>query len=218
VTALDPRFPCLSPDSAEPDAIPLRHQIEEIARELEQRRAAYPRWVDKGQLAQYDADRQVDMLRCILADLRWNEAIRIWAGQETAEAWAEVERRRARALEELTRFPWSQLVGELQREILMRRRAYPKWIRGGTLDPDQARHRLERFEAVHFNWWRWGNHFMPDGLTQAAIGQPGEARDRFTLECRAHRALFDPDGRRGEYASAGASQPPAQPEPELAFA
>jgi hypothetical protein len=228
MTTLNPRFPCLSPESADPAAIPLHLRIEEIARELDHRRAIYPRRVDKGRMTSQDADRGIDAFAAIAADLRVEALWTVWGATQPGTA-ADVDARRAyrhahdQAAPLLAAFTWSQLVGALRREIALRRKFYPQWVASGTLGKADARHRLERIEAVHFQWWRWGHNIMPDELgpcQREPLKTPltGASLDAWKATVRAHRTLFDPAGKRGEYAHAGASEPPALPEPELAFA
>lgn len=208
---LQPDFPCLSPDSADPDSIPLRLQVEELAHELHQRREYYPKRVAKGRMRPEEAEFQIDCMAAIHADL---EALNLYGHEDDA---ANVERRdRADAM--ILGFSWQQMVACLRREIGMRRKYYPDWIRGGALDPIVARHRLERIEAVHFSYWYHMRHYMPAELEHLrGRGLTGPDRSIFMTAARAHRARFTPEARRGEYTQTP-STPPIEAEPVLAFA
>lgn len=221
MTTLDPAFLCLSPASADPATISVRLRIEEVARELEQRRKGYPARMERGLLSTTDAERGLNAFAAILADLRAEEATNTWhaasAGTaQEADAWAALQLAKANAAPLLAAFTWSQLVSALRREIAIRRKYYPQWVKAGTMNDSDARHRIERIEAVHFDWWRWGRHFMPDEISPAGIASPGAARAAFQSAHRAHRARFDDTSPRGEYAQGTPASLPT-PEPELLF-
>lgn len=218
--SLDPAFPCLSAESADPHSISLGQQIEEIARELHQRRNAYPRRVQQGLMTRYDAERQIDILHAIEDDLRFEAELAHWSKSAPVGAVMppDMVQRRDKKSDILGRWRWSDLVNELRREIILRRRFYRAWIDKGSLDPVRARHQLERFEAVHCRYWVDMAHFMPDELWQhrAAIAQhDGPERAAFRMAIRAHRARFTPGTTRAEYATAPAA---TAAEPELVFA
>lgn len=218
--SLDPAFPCLSAESADPHRIPLSQQIEEVARELHQRRNAYPRRVQGGNMTRYDAERQIDILHAIEDDLRRAEALMRWGATAPVGSSmpADLRRQCERADEQISRWRWSDLVNELRREIILRRRFYPAWAKKGTLDPVRARHQLERIEAVHCRYWVQMEHFMPDELWQhraTIAATDGPERAAFRWAIRQHRARFIDGTTRAEYA---APPPATAPEPELAFA
>lgn len=188
---LQPDFPCLSPESADPADVPHSARREEIARELHRRRPYYTKQIDRHRMTQADADREIDCMKAILADLDGD----MQAGNA---------------------FPWEAKIHCLRREIGMRRKFYPEWIAKGTVDKAQAKIQLERMEAVHFAYWRHMDHWRPEGATRMPplFTPPGrEALDQL----RRHMLRFDPHGHRGEYA-AGTSASLSQPEPELMLA
>lgn len=45
-------------------------QIKEVAREISQREHVYPRWVAAGKMTQVAADRQIAIMRAVLATLQ----------------------------------------------------------------------------------------------------------------------------------------------------
>ena len=188
---LAPDFLCISALSADPAEVPHQARRAEIERELHRRRDYYPDQVRKGRMTTDEADREIDCLRAVLADLD---------GDLTAGAT----------------FPWEAKIHCLRREIGLRRKFYPEWIVKGRVDRAQAKLQLERIEAVHFAYWRHMDHWRPDGATRMP---PlfSEAGQYALDQVRRHMDRFDPHGRRGEYAGdAGAGLP--QPEPEFALA
>lgn len=216
---LDPHFPCLSPDSADPCTISAARIAEELTRELEARRMAYPRRVEKGQMHQYDADRQIDLLHAVRDDFSWLELFAISKVGEGADPAPALTEKREAAEAAILKYRWSEIVAELRREILLRRRFYPRWIAAGTLDRASARRQMERIEAAHFAYWRNGRYFMPDDLHRLRdrIFPAHRNTPEFALyrqAAHAHFARFAALGRRGDYAAA----PPADDEPRLAFA
>jgi hypothetical protein len=52
------------------EPVPLGEQIREIERELETRRAVYPRWVQAGRLSFDVAKRRVLIMEAVLAELK----------------------------------------------------------------------------------------------------------------------------------------------------
>jgi hypothetical protein len=46
------------------------------------------------------------------------------------------------------RFSVRELIDEAQRELDLRRRFYPKWVRAGRIKQDDAARRLELMEAI----------------------------------------------------------------------
>ena len=204
---LAPDFPCLSPESADPDSVPLRAIVDELQRELHIRREKYPDRVRKGRMTAQEAEYQIDALAAIAADFAW-------AADEGADPHDSATRF-AKAQTMLAPFAWSQLVSVLRREIAMRRRYYPEWIRAGTLDADAARHRIERFEVAHLHYWRWMRNFWPPEMNDrraAGVADPADWAAH-----RLHRTRFPDHDRRGEYHVTPSTQP-AEPEPELLLA
>ena len=47
-----------------------------------------------------------------------------------------------------TDYPIGQQIREVRREIEMRERVYPNWVRKGTLDQDTARYRVAVMRSV----------------------------------------------------------------------
>jgi hypothetical protein len=202
---LDPTFPCCSPTSANPDTIPARAQAHELSRELDRRRVNYARHVDQHTMTQGDADRLIDVMRVLHDYTLWQADAAAWMerAHPSERMQPEMLARRTRSLDAIREWRWSDLVAELRREILNRRKKYPRWIAGGTLAPLDAQHQLERLEAVHFRLWRQAELFMPDNLfshRDQIFGEQGDQvrRLEFRALCRAHLARFDPEGRRGE--------------------
>jgi hypothetical protein len=212
MTAIDHNFPCLSPDSAPPQTIPNRLLLAELERELHQRRDSYPGRVDKGRMHRLDAERGIDLMRALVEDYKRSVALDLWyENKESPQGdalWLALVKQQAAADAALQPFRWSEIVAELQREIRKRRKYYPQWVAAGTLEPMRARHQMERIETVHFHWWRGMAHFMPDDLhhVQHKVRQPGPERNAYYTACRAHRARFDPDSDRGDYAAAEEQQ------------
>lgn len=206
MTAIDWAFPCMSPDSADPGTVTPRQQVEEIERELDQRRRFFPDRVARGQLRAEEAEHRIDVLALVLPERRWHEARARWSatgGKPDSPILTEMERfgKEYWARRETDAIRWVDVIAELQREILMRRRYYPLWIDKGSLDPAAARQRLERIEAVFHWWWTDWFVFMPPDLTHAAFHADIRAgRARRAAAWRDHLARFTPDGRRGEYA------------------
>lgn len=215
---LDPRWPCLSPESADPHSVPLAAQEAELSRELDQRRHAYPRRVEKRMLSQYDADRRIDLLHAIHDDIAWLAQFARWSAGTEPRFSHDMTRHRDAAEAAIARFRWSELVAELRREIDMRRKYYPAWVRKGSLDAPRARLQLERIEAVHFLYWVHGRWFMPDELHSVrdrVWTVDGPERALFRAAAHAHRARFAAASRRGDYVDIA---PTAATEPELALA
>lgn len=212
MSSIDYLFPCLSPESADPQTIPTRLLRDELERELHQRRNSYPARVDKGRMHRHDAERGIDMMRALVEHYRRIETMDAWyEGQDTPQGdtlWQAHLKQDAIAEAALQPFRWSEVVIALQREILLRRKYYPQWIAGGTLEPLRARHQLERIETVHFHWWVGMSHFMPDHLhhKQEAMRKPGPEREEFTRCMREHRARFDYSTNRGTYVAAPEQQ------------
>ena len=212
MTGIDFLFPCLSPESADPQTIPTRLLREELERELHQRRSSYPSRVDKGRMRPYDAERGIDIMRGLVEDRKTCEALDLWYEQQDTpqgdDLWNALNRQEAIADAALQSFRWSEVIIALQREILLRRKYYPQWIAGGTLEPLRARHQLERIEAVHYYWWVGMHRFMPDHLhnKQDAMRQPGPEREEFTRCIREQRNRFDYSTRRGTYVAAPKQQ------------
>lgn len=50
--------------------------------------------------------------------------------------------------EALRRFTVRELIGEVRREIRMRRSVYPKWVRSGRMEQVEADRQIELMEAV----------------------------------------------------------------------
>lgn len=50
--------------------VPLAAQIKEVEREIAQRERVYPRWVADGRMPQTTADRQIEVMRAVLATLK----------------------------------------------------------------------------------------------------------------------------------------------------
>ncbi|MEV4934387.1 hypothetical protein [Sphingobium sp. LSP13-1-1.1] len=212
MTGIDYLFPCLSPESADPQSIPTRLLREELERELHQRRASYPGRVDKGRMHAHDAEQGINLMRGLVEHYRRVEAMDAWyEGRDTPQGealWQAHLKQDAIAGQALQPFRWSEVVCALQREIILRRRYYPQWIAGGTLEPIRARHQIERIEAVHFHWWVGMANFMPDHLhhKQDAMRKPGPEREEFQRCCREHRARFDYAAGRGAYVTAPEEQ------------
>lgn len=216
--SLDPWFPCLAPESADPHRISAGAIADELTRELEARRNGYPRRIQKGQLHRLDAERQIDLLHAIRDDFAWLAAFSVWHQSSEPVMPVSLTDKRVAAEAAIARWRWSEIVGELRREILMRRRYYPKWINAGTLDRVVARRQLERIEAAHFAYWRGGRYFLPDELHQLrdrifGVGDTPEFA-AYKAAAHAHFARFAPDSKRGDYLD----QPSIGGEPQLAFA
>lgn len=215
MTALDPFYPCLSPESADPATIERRLVLDEIARTMHWRRHNYSSWVAKGRMSAADAEDEIDMMAAIHADLECDLLLERWHADRSAEndrAWAE---QRARAHERIARFGWTALVACLRREIDRRRHLYPTWIRKGTLDTVTAAHQLERLEAAHCLYWVLGRHFWPDELGAWRPDGPdwsGHQIAAWTATRRAHNNRFLPgfDNWAGHYHNAPAPSAPAE--------
>lgn len=200
MSILDAFYTCISAESADPETITVQQQLDELDRELHARRAAYPRRIQNGQLSQEEADYHLAEFQVLVDDARARQALIVWHdGGKQAEAWAALQRLDARVADHMTRWTWSDLVAGLRREIDLRRRGYPRWIAKGSLTKDDARHRLERLEAVHFKWWRLGHHYMPDQLAREPWTASALQWEIFCAAYRPHRNRFDPAGQRGEY-------------------
>lgn len=50
--------------------VPLTSQIAEVEREIKQRERVYPRWVEAGKMPKATADRQIEVMRAVLATLK----------------------------------------------------------------------------------------------------------------------------------------------------
>jgi hypothetical protein len=50
--------------------VPLASQIAEVEREIKQRERVYPRWVEAGKMPKATADRQIEVMRAVLATLK----------------------------------------------------------------------------------------------------------------------------------------------------
>jgi len=150
-------FPCMSPESADPLAVPKQLIVEELARELHMRRQHYPDRVAKGKMTREDASHQISMMTAIHADFAVD--LLLAPGQEDKAANA-----RRQADERLVPFKWRELVSCLRREISMRRKFYPRLLATGDRSPAELRTQLERIEAAHFYYWALGRCFWPDEL------------------------------------------------------
>lgn len=51
------------------DPFPLESQIACVKREIHKRESFYPRWVGEGKMSQKQADREVNLMRAVLATL-----------------------------------------------------------------------------------------------------------------------------------------------------
>lgn len=95
--------------------------------EIAQRRASYPGYVRRGQMTQAEADRHLVLIGAVAADLRG-------ATPDDGPAWADK-------------------VGELRREIMLRRRLYPRRVADRRTTEEQARAQMEAMEGVHWQFW-----------------------------------------------------------------
>lgn len=193
----DPLFPCLSPESAQPGAIPVQMLLAEMERELLQRRTVYPGRVEKGIMDRAAAEHGIDIAHALTEDLRADamigQIVNMPAGATPpADAWSAYNHQRSQADAALRAFRWPDIVAALQQDIAHRRDYYPRWVSRGTLDPTAARQQLERIEAVHFRWWVLGHHF---GTLWSDGGD-----DAWRTAWRTHAARFDLSSDRGAYA------------------
>lgn len=145
------RFPAVSAAALE----------EELAREIEARRAAYPRLVGEGKLLQADADRELALARAWLEDARrWIAAFGLPETPLAAHGRSWVDRRQG-----------------LDRELGLRRRLYPRWIEQGRLTAEQAAHRIACVETLLA--------LYDDGFDFVGPGEdPHAARARFLEHMR----------------------------------
>ncbi|MCJ8158820.1 hypothetical protein [Sphingomonas sp. LaA6.9] len=98
-----------------------------VDEELANRRAAYPGFVRRRSMSQEEADRHLQLLEACAEDLRGNHR---FDGPS-----------------------WHEKVAELRREIMLRRRLYPKRIADRRLAEDLARRQIEGLEAAHWQFW-----------------------------------------------------------------
>lgn len=199
--ALDPHFPCVSSGSTAPEQLPRAALVDELRRELRHRHIAYEKRVAKGRMSQMDADDEIECMAAMLADFEC----------DLLEPFSQAQREAAaRAAPMLQPFGWHGAVACLRREILLRRRYYPEWIRKGTLPAIDARHQLERLEAVHVHYWLYGRHFwsaplgpwQPTCWTAPAWTPAQHAAWRDALHTHRARFVADPDNHRGHYRDA----------------
>lgn len=191
----DPYFPCISPESAKPSSLAPQAMLDEVDRELQQRRATYPGRVDKGIMAREDAERGIDLMHALAEDLRADVILdTMFDGlaegvSPSHDAWAPLQRQQAIVAPLVAALAWSDVITQLQQEIAQRRHYYPIWVAKKTLDPTAARRQLERIEAVHYRWWVLGHHFRAD-ITD---------RETWASAWRDHATRFDPSSDRGAY-------------------
>lgn len=192
MTILDPHYECVSLGSAAPETIDPHRLVDELLREINMRRTVYPRRVAKHQMDQADADNEIEMMAAIHADIESMIFLDQWDRSRSQDAWIAWRDHQARANARIAPFGWAALVACLRREITSRRRLYPKSIEKGQLSAIDARHQLERLEAVHCLYWVGGRHFWPDQLGRWRPDGPcSEAElEILTPAYRAHRALF----------------------------
>lgn len=123
-------FALMSPLSARPPhAVPREEMLAEVEQELADRVPFYGRMVAAGKMEAGTANRHLDVLRSIGADL---------GGAPAPFA-----------------FSWDAKVREMRRELALRRNAWPRRIAkpADPLTEAAAARRMERLDAVHFLYW-----------------------------------------------------------------
>lgn len=196
--------PIMSPKSSDPGAIPLRAIVEELARELQLRRDSYPRRVTAGKMTAAQAERRIELLAAIHADLHADMHFVIKG--EGEQYWRDL---RTKAQEHLRRVTWIEIVAELQREITLRRRYYPQIEAEGERPAIILRTQLERLEAAHFLYWVRARCYWPAELNHKAFRGADltwPERQTFRDAYERHRDLFLPieEAPRGAYNEAAA--------------
>jgi len=191
----DPYFPCLSPESATPRNLPAAALLEELERELQQRRAYYPGRVEKGIMDREAAEQGIDLMQLLAEDVRVDMILDTMFADmpdgvtPPVEAWAPLQRQQEVAAALVKATSWADIIARLQQEITQRRHYYPIWVTKKTIDQATARAQLERIEAVHYRWWVLGHHFRADIAD----------RDAWRSAWRDHASRFDPSSDRGAY-------------------
>jgi hypothetical protein len=174
-------FVSCSPASRPHFEISTADMLEELKRELDHRRRYFPQRVAKGAMTQDEADQEEAVLADIIADV---------AAVADFQAASASHWRANGALAYSPAFPlprrdaafgWEPKLHCLRREIHLRRKFYPEWIRKGRISEGLAREQLERLEAVQVRYWLdlWGRprgtfaeHRSHYRRIEAAIGWP----------------------------------------------
>ncbi len=148
-------------DHATPDYVTAEDCLLEMDAEMDRRRAAYPKFVEKNQMTP--------------EQMRWH--IDVWAAM--IDDHVRTLPLGARRAAEPYRYTWEIRIRELRRELAMRRAAYPKWIANPAhpLDLDVARAKLVALDHVHYRYW-YGWCLLPP----VPFTHPREAGDVLALD------------------------------------
>ena len=125
--------------------------IAEAQREADLRRTTYPRLVAKGRMRQADADFQTAVMAAIAGEVAASMSVGTHAPDP--------------------RFSWADRLRVLRREVDMRLKVYPDWIRKGRIALGTARQQsaaLECLLALYEEGWAW----QPANGTSPAWGKP----------------------------------------------
>lgn len=100
--------------------IPVKEVIVELNREYELRKVVYPNRIKDGKISTDTAQRQLNRLMGVILHLQG----------------------------EKTKVPLESMITELNRELQLREKLYPKWISNGTLHRDRARTQWARIKRA----------------------------------------------------------------------
>jgi len=122
-------------------------QADEVQAELADRRATYPRLIQRERMSREEADRHLAIWQAITDDHIRDRAWRKIVG--TPGAFYPPTPAHSFAID------WETRVRELRRELALRRNLYAKRIASPTsqLTADVARRKLEALDAVHYRYW-----------------------------------------------------------------
>lgn len=109
--------------------ITMRHIAQELERERRARQNVYPARVERGNMLQAEADRQLQLLDAMIADAK-----RLDVPGRTPPATHGV--------------PWAARRDALVRELALRDRHYPQWIKTAKIRAEDAAHRRDCLQSL----------------------------------------------------------------------
>lgn len=121
----------------------------ELEREIDQRVKFYPGMIAKQRLTQAEADSRIAIMREMLTDL--GRALH-----------PDPRQRRELPLADRA-FSWREKIGELERELTMRRKVYPARVAKARMTQAEMDSRIETLQLVHDLYWRRQHCWEPDG-------------------------------------------------------
>jgi hypothetical protein len=108
--------------------VPLADQLAEVRRECALRERVYGEWVRAGKMTVVDSATRIRRLGAVRNTLEALEAMRRLAERPAATL--------------------AEQIGEVKRELGMRRRVYPRYVAEGKADPRQAEQRIAAMAAT----------------------------------------------------------------------